>query len=122
MWRVAQPFGHLIVVALGVVTLVFVTLRLTGDPALMIAPPQATEDDLAAIRREFGLDRSATVQYVDFLARLLHGDLGESLRYRRPALELVAERLGATLQLALAAQFLALAVAIPGGVLAAVRR
>jgi len=88
----------------------------------MIAPPQATEDDLAAIRREFGLDRSATVQYLDFLARLLHGDLGESLRYRRPALELVVERLGATLQLALAAQLLALAVAIPGGVLAAVRR
>jgi ABC-type dipeptide/oligopeptide/nickel transport system permease component len=122
MSRVAQPLGHLIVVALGVVSLVFVTLRLTGDPALMIAPPQATEDDLAAIRREFGLDRSATVQYLDFLARLLHGDLGESLRYRRPALELVVERLGATLQLALAAQLLALAVAIPGGVLAAVRR
>ncbi len=122
MTRVAQPVAHLIVVALGVVTLVFVALRLTGDPALMIAPPQATEDDLAAIRREFGLDRPVTVQYVDFLARLLHGDLGESLRYRRPALELVIERLGATVQLALAAQFLALAVAIPGGVLAAIRR
>jgi peptide/nickel transport system permease protein len=122
MRRVVRPLAHLAVVALGVVTLVFVTLRLTGDPALMIAPPQATEDDLAAIRREFGLDRPATVQYVDFLAQMLHGDLGESLRYRRPALEVVTERLGATLQLALGAQFLALAVAIPAGVLAAVRR
>jgi ABC-type dipeptide/oligopeptide/nickel transport system permease component len=120
--RVGRPLGHLLVVALGVVTLVFGALRLTGDPALVIAPPQATEDDLAAIRREFGLDRPIGVQYLAFLAGLVRGDLGDSLRYRRPALEIVGERLGATLQLAAAAQLLALVVAIPCGVVAAVRR
>jgi peptide/nickel transport system permease protein len=99
-----------------------VALRLTGDPALVIAPPHATEDDLAAIRREFGLDRPIGVQYVAFLAGLARGDLGDSLRYRRPALEVVGERLGATLQLALSAQVLAVLVAVPCGVVAAIRR
>ena len=117
-----RPFGHLLIVAFGVVTLVFVVLRLSGDPALVIAPPQASEEDLAAVRREFGLDRPITVQYLSFLAGLARGDLGASLRYRRPALEVVGERLGATLQLAVAAQLLALAVAVPCGVIAAVHR
>src|SRR5262245_16369577 len=122
MIRLMRPLAHLAVVTIGVVTLVFVALRLTGDPALVIAPPQATEEDLAAIRREFGLDRPIGAQYVAFLVGLTHGDLGESLRYRRPALEVVAARLPATLQLALAAQILALVVSVPCGVVAAIRR
>ena len=119
---VVRPLGHLLIVTFGVVTLVFVALRLSGDPALVIAPPQATEEDLAAVRREFGLDRPIGVQYLAFLAGLAHGELGDSLRYRRPALEVVSERLGATMQLAFAAQIVALAVAVPCGVLAAVHR
>src|SRR5437762_14150251 len=113
---------HLLVVMLGTASLVFGALRLTGDPALMIAPPTATVDDLAAIRREFGLDRPVLVQYGDFLWKLAHGDLAESFRYRRPALEVVLDRFGATLQLALAAQGLAILVALPLGVLSAVPR
>ena len=122
MRRPLQLLAHLLVVTLGAVSLVFVALRITGDPALMIAPPNATEDDLAAIRRDLGLDRPPLVQYLDFLRKLTRGDLGESLRYRRPALELISERAAATLELAGAAQGLALLVAIPLGVLAAVRR
>ena len=120
--EVGRALGHLLVVMLGTATLVFAVLRLTGDPAMMIAPPGATVDDLAAIRRELGLDRSISVQYVEFLRRLAVGDLAESFRYRRPALEIVIERAGATVQLALAAQLLAIVVAIPLGVIAAVRR
>lgn len=118
----ARALGHLLAVMLGTASLVFVVLRLTGDPAMMVAPPGATLDDLAAIRRELGLDRPVTVQYIDFLKKLAVGDLAESFRYRRPALEVVAERAGATLQLALAAQLLAIVVAIPLGIGSAIRR
>lgn len=118
----ARTVGHLLVVMLGTVSLVFVVLRLTGDPAMMVAPPGATQDDLAAIRRELGLDRSIGVQYVEFLRKLAVGDLADSFRYRRPALEIVGERAVATIQLALIAQLLAIAVAIPLGVIAAIRR
>jgi peptide/nickel transport system permease protein len=120
--RVAGPLIHLLVVVVGTVTLVFGALRLTGDPAMMIAPPHATTDDLAAIRREFGLDRPLWVQYGEFLWKLAQGDLAQSFRYRRPALEVVLERSGATLELALAAQALAVFVAVPLGVLSAVTR
>ena len=85
----ARTLGHLLVVMLGTASLVFVVLRLTGDPAMMVAPPGATLDDLAAIRRELGLDHSIGVQYVEFLRKLAVGDLAESFRYRRPALEIV---------------------------------
>ena len=118
----ARTLGQIIVVMLGTASLVFVVLRLTGDPAMMVAPPGATLDDLAAIRRELGLDHSIGVQYVEFLRKLAVGDLAESFRYRRPALEIVGERAVATVQLALAAQLLAIAVAIPLGVIAAIRR
>jgi len=70
----ARALGHLLVVMLGTASLVFVVLRLTGDPAMMVAPPGATLDDLAAIRRELGLDRSIGVQYVEFLRKLAVGD------------------------------------------------
>jgi peptide/nickel transport system permease protein len=120
--RVIGPLIHLLLVVLGTVTLVFGALRLTGDPAMMIAPPHATTEDLAAIRREFGLDRPVLIQYGEFLWKLAHGDLAQSFRYRRPALEVVLERSPATLQLALAAQALAVFVAVPLGVLSAVSR
>ena len=76
----ARALGHLLAVMLGTATLVFVVLRLTGDPAMMVAPPGATLDDLASIRRDLGLDRSIPVQYVDFLRRLAVGDLADSFR------------------------------------------
>jgi len=120
--QVGRAFGHLLVVMLGTATLVFVVLRLTGDPAMMVAPPGATLDDLAAIRRELGLDHSIGMQYVEFLRKLAVGDLAESFRYRRPAFEIVSERAGATVQLALVAQLLAIVIAIPLGVVAAIRR
>lgn len=120
--ELAGPVIHLLVVMIGTASLVFAALRLTGDPAMMIAPPQASVEDIEAIRREFGLDRPVLVQYGDFLWKLAHGDLAESFRYRRPALEVVLDRFGATVQLALAAQALAILVAVPLGVLSAVTR
>ena len=120
--EVGRALGHLLAVMLGTASLVFVVLRLTGDPAMMVAPPGATLDDLAAIRRDLGLDRSIAAQYVEFLGKLAVGDLAESFRYRRPALDIVTERAGATVQLALAAQLLAIVMAIPLGVISAIHR
>src|SRR6266850_712084 len=111
---------HTLFVALGVVTLVFVALRLSGDPAATMLPGDATVDELAALRRTLGLDRPLHLQYVAFLGGAVRGDFGESFRHQQPAFGLVLERLPATLELAFAALVLAIVVALPLGILAAV--
>jgi peptide/nickel transport system permease protein len=113
---------HTLFVAVGVVTLVFVALRLSGDPAATMLPGDATVDELAALRRTLGLDRPLYVQYVAFLGSAVRGDFGESFRHQQPAFGLVLERLPATLELAFAALLLAIVVALPLGILAAVYR
>ena len=113
---------HTAFVALGVVTLAFAALRLSGDPAATMLPGDATVDQLQALRRELGLDQPIYVQYLQFLGGALRGDFGTSFRHQQPALGLVLERLPATLELAFAALFLAVLVALPLGILAAIRR
>src|SRR5260370_24385802 len=85
--EVGRALGHLLVVMLGTASLVFVVLRLTGDPAMMVAPPGATLADLAAIRRELGLDHSVGVQYLEFPRKPAVEDLAEAFRYLRPPLK-----------------------------------
>ena len=113
---------HTAFVATGVVTLVFAALRLSGDPAATMLPGDASVEELVALRRQLGLDRPLWLQYVQFLAGALSGDFGTSFRHQQPALPLVLERLPATLELAGAALLLAVALALPLGVLAAVYR
>jgi ABC-type dipeptide/oligopeptide/nickel transport system permease component len=113
---------HTAFVAWGVVTLVFAALRLSGDPAATMLPGDASVEELVALRRQLGLDRSLAVQYVQFLGGALTGDFGTSFRHQQPALPLVLERLPATLELAGAALLLAVALAVPLGILAAVYR
>jgi len=113
---------HTLFVALGVVTLVFVALRLSGDPAATMLPGDATVDELTALRRTLGLDRPLYLQYAAFLSAAVRGDFGESFRHQQPAFGLVLERLPATLELAFAALVLAVVVALPLGILAAVYR
>jgi ABC-type dipeptide/oligopeptide/nickel transport system permease component len=113
---------HTAFVALGVVTLVFVALRASGDPASTMLPGDASVDELTALRHALGLDQPLYVQYVRFLADVVAGDFGTSFRHQQPALPLVLERLPATLELALAALVLAVAVALPLGIVAALHR
>jgi peptide/nickel transport system substrate-binding protein len=87
---------HTAFVALGVVTLVFVALRLSGDPAATMLPGDASVDELRALRQELGLDRPFPVQYLRFLGDAVTGDFGTSFRHQQPALPLVLERLPAT--------------------------
>ena len=113
---------HTAFVAFGVVTLVFAALRLSGDPAATMLPGDASVDELTALRQQLGLDRPLWLQYLQFLAGAVSGDFGTSFRHQQPALALVLERLPATLELAGAALLLAVIVALPLGILAAIHR
>lgn len=113
---------HTAFVALGVVTLAFAALRLSGDPAATMLPGDASVEELVALRHQLGLDGPLWLQYVQFLGGALTGDFGTSFRHQQPALPLVLERLPATLELAGAALALAVALALPLGILAAVYR
>ena len=111
------------VAALLVVTaVVFTLLHVSGDPAYILLTPEATAEDRATFRSQYGLDRPLWVQYTRYLGRLTQGDFGQSLSFRIPAASVALERLPATLELTLAALLVALAVGIPLGVVAAVRR
>ena len=119
---VASRLLHTALVTLGVVTLVFVALRLSGDPAATMLPGDASVDELRHLRRTLGLDQPLYVQYVAFLGGAVRGDFGESFRHQQPAFGLVLERLPATLELAFAALLLAVVVALPLGIVAALYR
>lgn len=113
--------GQAAVAMLGVTIAVFAITRLSGDPALLLVPPQATDDEVAEVRQDLGLDESYPVQYAKFLRGSLTLDFGRSYRHRRPATELVTERLQATLELATGAFLTALAISVPVGVISAIR-
>jgi ABC-type dipeptide/oligopeptide/nickel transport system permease component len=106
----------------GVVAVVFVLLHLSGDPTYILLPPEAGEEQRAAFRQQYGLDRPLPVQFAVFLGRAVRGDFGQSFSFQVPAFRLVLQRLPATLELTVAALAIAVAVAIPAGVLAAARR
>ncbi|ANF56322.1 ABC transporter permease [Halotalea alkalilenta] len=110
-----------LLVMLGVTVVVFYALHLGGDPAALMLPPEASFEEIAAFRQAMGFDRPLWVQYIDYLSRLLQGDFGVSLRFQRPVLELIVERLPATLLLALAALSWSTLLGFFLGVVAALR-
>jgi len=96
---------------------------LTGDPADVLMPMEATQEDRARILEHWGLDKPIHIQYAVFITNALQGDFGESLQWPgRDALDLVLNRIGATVQLGLAALLFAVVVAVPIGVLSAVHK
>jgi peptide/nickel transport system permease protein len=107
---------------LGVSFVVFFILHLTGDPAVILLPPDATAEDLRRFREAMGFNDPFLVQYGRFLAGALRGDFGQSVRHGEPAFGLVVERLPATFELSGAALVVALCLAIPAGIVSAVRR
>jgi len=109
-------------VILGVTFVTFIALHLGGDPTYLYVNEHASAADIAAARTALGFDRPWPVQYAHFLAGLLRGDLGTSLTYKTGALGVVLEFLPATVELTLAAMLLAVGLAVPLGVLAALHR
>jgi len=95
---------------------------LTGDPALVLLPPEASAEDIRLFRERMGFNDPFLVQYWRFLAGALRGNFGESIRHGEPAFHLVVERMPATFELSGAALLIALSLAIPIGIVSAVRR
>lgn len=107
---------------LGVSIIVFFVARLSGDVVRLYAPANSTDEQLQIIRSQFGLDKPILVQYYVFITNALHGDFGTSIRYGRPAIEIVLNRIPATLQLGIPAFVIGNLLGILLGILAAVNR
>ncbi len=102
-----------------VVTLVFVVLRLSGDPARAMLRDDATPEMIESFNRQYGLDQPIPLQYARYLGNVLQGNFGESISERRPVVELIQGRIGYTVQLGLVALTISLFIGIPAGILAA---
>ena len=111
-------------VLFGVSLIVFTIMHvIPGDPVLlMFAGTGATEEQILAMRHVLGLDRPLPVQYVNYVSRAIRGDLGQSIHFKQPVLQLILERMPATIELTLYSLAIALAIAFPIGVLSALKR
>jgi len=109
-------------VAVGVSLVVFGLVHLSGDPVLLMVSSDAPPDVVATTRHALGFDRPLHRQFTDYVTRAARGDLGVSLRSSLPVATLIRERLPATVELTVAALLIAVAVAIPAGIVSAVRR
>ncbi|MET0484430.1 MAG: ABC transporter permease [Candidatus Rokuibacteriota bacterium] len=118
---VLRRLGYALISLFLLSVTIFVLVRVTGDPTVLLVEPGASRADMDALRAELGLDRSLPVQYVSFVRDVLRGDFGRSFYYRTPVLELYASRLPNSLLLALTAMAFSLLLGIPTGILAAVR-
>lgn len=124
MARLIERLFQLIPVLLGVSVIVFVMITLTpGDPVdIMIGEQAVSPEQEAQMRRDLGLDRPLHERFLVFLGNAAQGDFGDSFYHRRPVIDVIAERLPATIELSLVALVIALVTAIPLGVLAAIRK
>lgn len=111
-----------VLVIVGVTLVSFIALQVGGDPTYLFVSERATDEEVAVVRRALGFDRPLHVQYLSYVANLVRGDFGQSLSYRQPALDLVLSAFPATVELAVFAFTLAVTLAVPLGVLSALKR
>jgi len=110
-------------VLFGVSVVVFMLLHLApGDPVRLLLAEDVPDELVENLRRELGFDQPLYVQYWVFITKAVQGDLGQSLHYKKPALSIILEHLPATIELTFAALLISLVVAIPMGILSAIRR
>lgn len=118
-WRLV----HSVLVLVALLTIVFFLTRFSGDPAVLFLGSDATTEEIQAMREALGLTKPLHVQYANFIVDVIvRGDFGDSIRHREPALAVVLTRVPATVELALAGLLIAILIAIPAGVVAAVKR
>lgn len=103
-------------------TLVFLMLRMAGDPVIALVPPDLPQDIIELYRERLGLDKPIYTQYGLYIWSILQGDFGFSFRTSEPALDLVVDRLGATLVLTVNAFIIAILIGIPAGIISAIRQ
>lgn len=119
---VISRFLQLVVTMFIVSLLVFFMVRLRGDPILVMAPPFFDDEQVDQLRKAWGFDRPLGEQYITFITKAVTGDFGKSFLARRPAMEVVLDRLGNTWLLAGASAAIGLTIAIPLGILSALKR
>lgn len=119
---VARRLAQSLVVILGVIIITFSISRVIGDPVSLLLPPEATQEQRLYLTKDLGLDRPLPVQFLVYLGKVMQGDFGISFRHEEPAIKLVMERLPATIYLSLVATFISICIAIPLGILSAVKR
>ncbi|MFN2185086.1 MAG: ABC transporter permease [Anaerolineae bacterium] len=119
---IARRAIHGVIVLFGVSIIVFLLMHLSGDPVAVLLPLDTPPEQIEAFRQEMGFDRPLPVQYFYFMSRAVRGDFGYSYHYRTDAMQIVLDRMPATLKLAFAALFVALIVSIPAGIFAALRQ
>ena len=119
---IAKRLGQSIIVLIGVTLFVFIILHLTGDPVAFLLEPGATQEAEMQLRESLGLDKPFAVQYLIFLRNAFTGNFGNSYYFNEPAMQLVLERMPATLLLASASLLVAVIWSIPAGIISAVKR
>ena len=118
---VLRRLGYAMITLILLSLTIFLFVRVTGDPTVLLVEPGASKADIEALRQDLGLDRSLFVQYVSFMKDVVRGDFGRSFYYRTPVMELYLSRLPNSLLLAAVAMTFSLLIGIPSGILAAVR-
>lgn len=119
---IALRLAHALVVLIVVTVIVFLFLQSSGDPVSLLLPENAPAEQIEAYRHELGLDRPLAEQYFRFLANAVKGDFGVSFRKKEPAMQVVLRHLPATAELAGAALAIGTLIAIPLGILAAIKQ
>ncbi len=110
-----------VICLLGISIIIFMLSHLSGDPALLMSPPEATPEDIDQLRITLGLNKPLHVQYWVFISNALQGDLGESIRWGKPCLEVWLSRFPNTLLLGGAAMLFTIIVGLPTGIISAVK-
>ena len=114
---------QMVPVVFGITLIVFLLVRASGDPVVLMLPEDATQEQIDLLRTSLGLDRPVMEQYVRYIGNLVRGDFGTSIRFRnQDAFQITIERLPATLQLASAALLVAVLISLPAGIIAATQR
>jgi len=113
---------HTVYVIIGISVISFFFIHLSGDPVMLMLPADASNQEIEDLRQQLGFNDPIYVQYLRFAWQALRGEFGQSLYYKVPAMQLILERLPASLELAVAAMLIALVVAVPIGIISAMRR
>jgi len=111
-----------IITALILLTIVFIIIRLSGDPIVWMVSPRASQEVRAEVIHRYGLDKSIIIQYFNYLGSMIKGDFGDSFYYSRPAMQVVMERVPVTLKLTGTAILISILLGLPFGIYAAVQR
>ena len=123
MWTfIVRRLLQSVIVILGVTLISFISLQMGGDPTFLFVSERASEEEIQMIREALGFDKPLHIHYLTYLMNVAQGDFGNSLSYRQPAMGIVLGALPATIELTLFSMFLAISLAIPFGVFAALYR